>query len=85
MELLLAQVGVESAEAPDLGDETRVGPGPAPSAGGGTLGREGGRVAALGAKFRFPAVEGSARDLKGVERGQEGRGCSQNLRIRRRS
>ena len=64
-------MGVKGTETADLGDETRVGPGPAPSAGGGTLGHEGGGIAALSAKLGFPAVEGSARDLEGVEHGQK--------------
>ena len=69
MELLLAQVGVEGAKAPDLGPEARVGPGP--PAGGGILGCEGGRIAVLGAELGLPAGEGPARDLEGVERGQK--------------
>ena len=78
VELLLAQVGVKSAEAPDLGDEARVGPGPASSAGGGTLGHEGGRITPLGAEFGFPAGEGPARDLEGVERGQKAVGVPES-------
>ncbi len=78
VELLLAQVGVKSAEAPDLGDEARVGPGPASSAGSGTLGHEGGRITPLGAEFGFPAVEGPARDLEGVERGQKAVGVPES-------
>ena len=69
--LLLAQIGVKGTETADLGPEARVGPGPAPAAGGGTPGREGGRMATLGLKFRFPAVEGAARDLEGIERDQK--------------
>ena len=76
--LLLAQVGVKGTETADLGDETRVGPGPASAAGGETLGREGGRVAALGAEFGFPAVKGAARDLEGVERGQKAVGVPES-------
>ena len=64
----------EASPCPDLGPEAWVGPGTAPSARGGTLGHEGGRIVALGLKFRFPAVEGSARDLEGLARGRKALG-----------
>jgi len=66
VELGLAEVGVEGAQAADFAHQAGVGLGhPALSWSAG-LRCQGSRVVALGFEGGLPAVEGAARDAKGV-------------------
>jgi hypothetical protein len=66
VEFDLTEIGVERAQAADLSHQPGVGLGGSALFGRAGLRCQGGRVAALGLEGGLPAVEGAARDTKGV-------------------